>query len=107
MSADSEQCRKVWAALEKYPGLKVTRVLIDSATYRWACWVVVPWDRYAKIAGTMADVERLTYQLEKWEAEERAAAEAAKIQAADVVLASSMVVAQYKSGEKQLGLFSD
>lgn len=105
MSADSELCRKVWAALEKYPALKVGSVIVDSATYRWACLVRVPWDRFAKVAATLDDVAKLAGKLEQWEAEQRAAVEAAKIQAADVVLAGSVVVAEYKSGERQLGLF--
>lgn len=105
MSTDSELCRKVWAALEKYPTLRVGSVIVDSATYRWACLVRVPWDRFAKVTATLDDVAKLAKRLEEWEAEQRAAVEVAKIQAADVVLAGSVVVAQYSSGEKQLGLF--
>lgn len=95
MSHDSQRCREVWAALDRYPALSVQSVVIDSATYRWACLVRVPWDRYGKVASTMDDVNELARQLEQFECSQPAKTETA----------AAIEPIEHASGEIQLGLF--
>ena len=92
MSANSKLCREVWAALERYPALRVQSVIVDSETYLWTCLVRVPWERFGRTAASHDDVARLASELATYEEQQREAAR-------------PVPAVAHVTGEVQLGLF--
>ncbi len=105
MSAESKLCRELWAAIDRIPQFTVASVIVSSKHFRWVCVVKVPWETYGRMVASMDHLDELRAELSNYEESQRAAVEAAKIQATDAVLTDAVVVAQYSSGERQLGLF--